>query len=259
MTTTQRDAQALVYIATRLRAETRGCGQWDDVGTYSVIRELIGQNLAEVVHRVIGHAVDPDAKTPGSIRRPFVPKRTDEPGRRQPAKAGEDCKRHPGEYVGSCRACAVERLDAPTDPIVVDGDTSAGRALLASIRERRGVIVSAEALEVAQADGDLGLGWKTDRVGVWPDDGRPETACSAEGCYRPTTDGICDRCRAKALADDEQAANADLVARLKAQDAARAHARPEPSPEPPRHFTSADYDPERVRAAMARRTERTDT
>ncbi|MCF6376916.1 hypothetical protein L2K70_04810 [Nocardioides KLBMP 9356] len=136
MTTTTRDAQALTYLATRLRDETHGCAKWDQNGTYAVIAELVGQNLAETTHRVIGHATDPEARTPGAIRRPFVPQRAEEPGRRQPAKAGEDCRRHPGEYVGSCRACAVDELSAETDP-VLDDDRSAGQALLASIRARR--------------------------------------------------------------------------------------------------------------------------
>lgn len=136
MTTTIRDAQALTYLATRLRDETHGCAKWDQAGTYAVIRELIGQNLAETIHRIVGHALDPEARTPGAIRRPFVPTRTDEPGRRQPAKAGEDCRLHPGEYVGSCRPCAVDSIDHPADP-VLDDDRSAGAALLAEIRARR--------------------------------------------------------------------------------------------------------------------------
>lgn len=84
---------------------------------------------------------------------------------------------------------------------------------------------------------------------------RPETACSVDGCFRPTTQGICDRCREEASAEDVRAANAELVERLHANERERAHTRPEPTHEPPRHFTSADIDPERVRAAMARRTE----
>lgn len=137
MTTTTRDAQALTYLATRLRDETHGCGKWDQNGTYAVIGELVGQSLAETIHRVVGHALDPEARTPGAIKRPFVPKQPDAPGHRKPAKAGEDCRIHPGEYVGSCRSCAVDALQHPQDP-VLDEDRSAGQALLASIRARKG-------------------------------------------------------------------------------------------------------------------------
>lgn len=242
MTFNIRDAQTLTYLAVRLRQETYGCGKWDHAGTYSVIRELIGQGFAENLHRVIGHAMDPEARTPGAMRRPFVPKRQDEPGRRQPAKAGEDCKAHPGEYVGSCRQCAVQHIEVPTDPVLADDDRSAGRALLAEIRARRqGVqLVPLRPDEVPPLIAQLVE--------------RPETACAADGCYRPTTDGICDRCREKAIAVDVQAANTELVERLRANELERARTRPEPDPSAPaqRYFTSADYDPEKVHAAQAR-------
>jgi hypothetical protein len=136
MTTTVSDVAALTHLAVRLREDTYGCGRWDHAGTNVVIRELIGQNLAETIHRVVGHALDPAARTPGAIRRPFVPAKPDEPGRRQPAKAGEDCRLHRGEYVGSCRACAVDEISAPTDP-VLDADRSAGLRLREEIQSRR--------------------------------------------------------------------------------------------------------------------------
>lgn len=83
-------------------------------------------------------------------------------------------------------------------------------------------------------------------------DQRPETACSADGCFRPTRDGICDRCRAKAIADDTAAANAQLVDQLKANQRERAHARPPADPGPPRYFTGADINHDKVHAAQAR-------
>ncbi|WP_374457732.1 hypothetical protein [Nocardioides sp.] len=262
MTFTQRDAQALTYLATRLREDTPGCGKWDQNGTYAVLAELRGQSLSEVVHRVVGHALDPEARTPGSIRRPFIPKRDTEPARRQPAKAGEDCKRHPGEYVGSCRACAVEVLPSQWGDVeLVDDDRSAGRALLAEIRARRqaplGLTKYGEALIASATPETAGPGRETS-----PQPGpvdRPETACLAPGCFRPTRDGICDRCRADAIALDEQAANQALIERLQANERARAHTRPEPSPEPPRRFTSADINHDRVRAAMTRAAEQRST
>lgn len=111
MTTTTRDAQALTYLATRLRDETHGCGKWDQNGTYAVISELVGMNLAETIRRVVAHALDPEARTPGAIKRPFVPKTTEDPkGPRFPAKPGEECRYHPGEHAHACRACAADRL-----------------------------------------------------------------------------------------------------------------------------------------------------
>lgn len=114
MPLTDQDAQALTYLATRLRAETPGAGKWDDAGTYSVIAGLIGQSLAVTIERVVRHAADKDAKTPGAIKRPFVPD-APEAGSRYPAKAADSCAAHPGEWADNCRACAADRLagDAP--------------------------------------------------------------------------------------------------------------------------------------------------
>ena len=98
MTTTTRDAQALTYLATRLRDETHGCGKWDQSGTYAVIGELVGLNLADTLHRIVGHALDPEARTPGAIKRPFVPK-VEKPttGPLRPDEACRNCGRpkHP--------------------------------------------------------------------------------------------------------------------------------------------------------------------
>lgn len=91
-TLTQRDAQALTYLARRLREATRGAREWDDQGTYAVIAERIGHDLTDVVRVVIGHATDPEARTPGAMRRPFVPKKAEEPGVARPPKADEACQ-----------------------------------------------------------------------------------------------------------------------------------------------------------------------
>jgi hypothetical protein len=117
MTTTTRDAQALTYLAVRLREDTYGCGKWDQNGTYAVISELVGMNLAETIRRVVGHALDPEARTPGAIKRPFVPAKAEDPkAPRFPAKAGEDCRWHKGEHAHACRSCAADKLagDQPT-------------------------------------------------------------------------------------------------------------------------------------------------
>lgn len=98
VTTTTRDAQALTYLATRIRDETHGCGKWDQNGTYAVIAELVGMNLADTIRRVIAHASDPEARTPGAIKRPFVPKaETPRAGPLRPDEACRNCGRpiHP--------------------------------------------------------------------------------------------------------------------------------------------------------------------
>lgn len=114
MPLTDQDARALTYLAGRLRAETPGAGRWDDAGTHSVIAGLIGQNLAVTIERVVRHAADKDAKTPGAINRPFVPEGAT-PAARYPAKADDSCASHPGEWAHTCRACAADRLAGETE------------------------------------------------------------------------------------------------------------------------------------------------
>ena len=75
--TVDQDLRALTYLARRLRDETLGCAQWDEAGTFACLKaELAGQNLLISAQRVLAHATDRDAKTPGAIKRPFTPEPT---------------------------------------------------------------------------------------------------------------------------------------------------------------------------------------
>lgn len=99
------DARALTYLVRRLREETLGAGKWDETGIYAVVSELIGQHLATSIERVVGHATDAEARTPGAIRRPFTPssKPTSRPLEhlkpedrcKTCAKSKPDCQRNP--------------------------------------------------------------------------------------------------------------------------------------------------------------------
>lgn len=111
MTTTPRDAQALTYLARRLRDTTHGAGAWDEAGTHAVISKLVGQSLAIAAERVLHHAADPKAQTPGAIMRPFTPPGPDMHAPRFPARAGVgECRIHKGEHADGCRACAADEL-----------------------------------------------------------------------------------------------------------------------------------------------------
>ncbi len=128
MPTNDRDIRTMADTACRLRDETYGCCKWDSTGTFVVFKEvLLGWDLGEAWRRVIGHATDAEAKTPGAIKRPFVP---DAPKAdyRHPVKAGEDCRRHVGEVAHACRLCAVEGYTHPEDP-TPDPTFAAARAL----------------------------------------------------------------------------------------------------------------------------------
>ena len=127
MTTTTRDAQALTYLATRIREDTHGCGKWDQNGTYAVIAELVGQNLPDVIRRVIGHASDPNARTPGAIKRPFVPKV--EAPRAGPLRPDEAC-RNCGRQVHAPNADCDARVPVKT------ADVTAPVAQLRALRDQ---------------------------------------------------------------------------------------------------------------------------
>lgn len=117
MTTTPRDVQALTYLARRLRDETMGAGAWDEAGTHAVISKLVGQSLAIAAERVLHHAADPKAQTPGAILRPFTPPGPDMHAPRFPARAGiDECRTHPGEHADGCRACAADALAGDPTP-----------------------------------------------------------------------------------------------------------------------------------------------
>lgn len=73
MAVNERDVQALTYLAKRIRQDTIGAGKWDEAGIAAKLSELIGQNLAITVERVVRHAADTEARTPGAILRPFNP------------------------------------------------------------------------------------------------------------------------------------------------------------------------------------------
>lgn len=116
MPTNDQDARALTYLAGRLRAETHGCREWDESGIFSVIKaELVGKNLAHALEVVLCHATDTEAKTPGAMKRPFVPpKPSQQPkGHPGPLKASEQCRRCGGPK-GDCH-CTREHLAATYD------------------------------------------------------------------------------------------------------------------------------------------------
>lgn len=104
MPTTDQDLRCLTYLARRLRDETHGCKQWDDAGTYACLKEaLAGTNLLIACQRVLGHATDPAAKTPGAIKRPFTPEPTSAPVRPpyDPGKVCHDCGHGKLEHINA--------------------------------------------------------------------------------------------------------------------------------------------------------------
>ena len=132
MPVTQRDAQALTYLAGRLREETRGARTWDEHGTYAVVSKFIGQNLATTAEAVLRHAGDVEAKTPGAINRPFLPAAPVVDNRARPPKKHEACRRC-GGWKNNC-ACQQERRadDEPQEapPMTAADAIAAAKAAL---------------------------------------------------------------------------------------------------------------------------------
>lgn len=116
----------------------KGAPRWDEPGTAKAIADhCAGWDLATATEHVLAHARDANARTPFAIK--GNPPHT-EPTRaaRYPAKDGDSCPSHPGEWVHSCRACAADRLagDRPQprrtrpDPAVTKAGADRCRAQL---------------------------------------------------------------------------------------------------------------------------------
>ena len=103
------DVRALTYLAKRIRTETHGCGPWDEAGIAAKIGELKGQGLSQAAERVIRHAGDREARTPGAILRPFLP---DPQADRTP-----HVRRTPADYCADCSQPLDEHRATDHNPV----------------------------------------------------------------------------------------------------------------------------------------------
>lgn len=105
MAVTTRDVAWLCEMAYRIREDTYGLKPWDRTGTHAVFAEVFpGMHLTTVIEMVIAHAADPEARTPGAIKRPFLPARESTLST-DPAK----CPDHPDELaMPYCRVHKTE-------------------------------------------------------------------------------------------------------------------------------------------------------
>lgn len=115
MPATEQDLRALMHLAKRIRDDTTGARKWDDTGLWAELRPLAGHNLAITCERVLRHAADPTAKTPGAIRRPFLPDPPAPETARNP-RPGEDCPHHPGKWPTGCPGCVVDQIAGDDRP-----------------------------------------------------------------------------------------------------------------------------------------------
>lgn len=130
MPTTDQDARALAYLVERIRIETNG-NRWDKPGIDAVLAKLVGKSLVPSIERVIRHAADPDAKTPGAILRPFVPAGVAIDTPPQPPRKHEAC-RVCGRHVERC-LCERPTTRAPQPSTRHAEHAAAARAALRGV------------------------------------------------------------------------------------------------------------------------------
>lgn len=112
---TPADARALAWLAKRVRQETSGCAPWDEPGIMAELRRCEGHSVAVTVERVIRHAADPTAQTPGAIRRPFLPE-VPTSGPPRPPRAGEHCRTCGKRLTATCCDNPTTRPRGRTTP-----------------------------------------------------------------------------------------------------------------------------------------------
>jgi hypothetical protein len=115
------DLALLERLAYRIRQDGHGMTPWDRHGTHVVFaRELVGMHLPTALEIVTRNAADPEAKTPASITRKYLPTPVDPPKRgNHPPKKGDECPSHPGQWADSCGGCHADELAR-----VYDGEAS---------------------------------------------------------------------------------------------------------------------------------------
>lgn len=137
MSATDADVRALEHLAARIRQDTHGCAPWDRQGIHVIFqRELVGMHLLTALEIVVGHASDPDAKTPAAISRPFTPKPPARGSRGGPSKKTDECPEHPGQpkqpYCGGHRADELASRDEEPTGDVPPAATPADAARIAA-------------------------------------------------------------------------------------------------------------------------------
>lgn len=126
MAVTEQDARALAFLASRLRAETPKANHWDRAGIEKVVDKLIGRDLANACERVVRHSIDPEARTPAAILRPFTPAAPESEAPRPP-KSEESC-RLCGRHATNC-TCPEGPTRRPPIPAAPEARcTAAARA-----------------------------------------------------------------------------------------------------------------------------------
>lgn len=134
---TDRDLQALAYLATRHRPH--GAPRWDQAGTYTIIASHCANWDVDVAtSHVLAHARDPKALTPAAIRGRFTPDNEPElTGPPRPPRREQECRVHAGQHAHNCPGCAADNLvQHPSTPprVPPPGDTPPAAESIAAAR-----------------------------------------------------------------------------------------------------------------------------
>lgn len=138
MTIDRPTGQSIAALMANLRPD------WDLPGCLAAVKAVARRHPGDVALAAVRLAMTPDAKTPaalGVLDGPHWREKLAPAGHRHPPRPAEECRTHAGEWAGSCRGCAADRL-APTLDLDDQADTdtpaldalAAARAELAAVR-----------------------------------------------------------------------------------------------------------------------------
>lgn len=90
---------------------------WDHPGILTALRQCDAYDKQATIRAALTAACDDNVRTPGLIPKPGS--HWDQPAStrqatttrtRRPPKRDQECSQHPGEWAGTCRCCAADRL-----------------------------------------------------------------------------------------------------------------------------------------------------
>ena len=138
------ELRALVYLLVRQRPSY--AKKWDEEGTFAHVARLRDRGLSRetITDRAFKTAWDKTAETPGRMANaPKFDVTPTEDSTPRPAKREDECRKHPGQWPGSCGPCATEKFQAfhdeqPETPrVTVEQAKAEARAAIEATRLAR--------------------------------------------------------------------------------------------------------------------------
>lgn len=113
------DAQVQMLAHLACSSRPPGARKWDEPGVVVPIRKLLerGFGIREVIDRVLAHAWDATANTPGTILTPKSRQPVESNPTPYPVTRAVECRKHPGEDPVLCRPCAIDERIGDSTPV----------------------------------------------------------------------------------------------------------------------------------------------